>query len=286
MHVDPRPRAQPLATPPQAVGSPLPDAVRAQLLATEHWSLLGTRSMTWSEVMGRISIHLTVASASLVVLALVAQSSGFGTAFDVLSIGLASAMLVLGTLTNMRVHNATMDDAQLVLGMNRIRAAYLRIDPSLGEYFVTSAHDDEAGLMHTYTMGVERSRVSHILASTTFFMYVVNAIVAGTLGALIAARRRRLRSDVAGGGRVGIHLPRGDARAGQAHVQAAAGAALPEPTVTAGASHRHLNAQRGEPVLADPVDLLQLVDRREPAVRRTPLHDALRGHRSDSWQCL
>ena len=46
-----------------------PPAVRAQILATEHWSLLGTRSTMWSEVMSRITIHLTVVSASLVVLA-------------------------------------------------------------------------------------------------------------------------------------------------------------------------------------------------------------------------
>lgn len=78
---------------------PVPLAVRAQLLATEHWSLLATRSTTWSEVMSRISIHLTVSSAALVLLALVAQASGFGTAFTVLSIGLTAAILVLGTLT-------------------------------------------------------------------------------------------------------------------------------------------------------------------------------------------
>jgi hypothetical protein len=52
------------SSPPQQAAS-----VRAQILATEHWSLLATRSMTWSEVMSRIVIHLTVLSASLVVLA-------------------------------------------------------------------------------------------------------------------------------------------------------------------------------------------------------------------------
>ena len=72
------------AEPPTAAATA---AVRAQILATEHWSLLGTRGTTWSEVMSRISIHLTVASASLVVLALVVQASGYGTAFRVLSSG-------------------------------------------------------------------------------------------------------------------------------------------------------------------------------------------------------
>jgi hypothetical protein len=73
------------SSPPQQAAS-----VRAQILATEHWSLLATRSMTWSEVMSRIVIHLTVLSASLVVLALVAQVNGFGLAFRVLAISLAA----------------------------------------------------------------------------------------------------------------------------------------------------------------------------------------------------
>ncbi len=164
----------------------VPTSVRVQILATEHWGLLAARGTLWSEVMSRITIHLTVASASLVVLALVAQSSGFGTAYHVLSIGLASAVLVLGLLTATRVHNASVDDALLLLGMNRLRAAYLAIDPTLEQYLVTSWHDDRAGVLASYTMGVRRSMPSHVLGSTSIFMNVVNTIVAGTLGALIA----------------------------------------------------------------------------------------------------
>jgi hypothetical protein len=168
----------------------LPDppspAVRAQILATEHWSLLGTRSTMWSEVMSRITIHLTVVSASLVVLALVAQTSGFGTPFTVLSIGLASAALILGTLTGVRVMNASHDDSALILGMNRIRAAYVAIDPGVADYLMTSWEGGRAGLMGTYTMGLQRSTLSHVLGSTSMFVNVVNALVAGTLGALIS----------------------------------------------------------------------------------------------------
>lgn len=145
-----------------------------------------TRGTAWSEVMSRIGIHLTVASASLVVLALVVQASGFGTPFQVLSIGLASVVLVLGTLTDLRVVNASQDDAAMILGVNRLRAAYLEMDPALADYFVTSWHDDQAGLMGTYTMGYSWPLLSHVAASTSFFMHAVNTIVAGTLGALIA----------------------------------------------------------------------------------------------------
>ena len=142
--------------------------------------------MTWSEVMSRIVIHLTVLSASLVVLALVAQVNGFGQAFRVLAIGLAAAALVLGTLTGLRVHNASADDAAILLGMNRLRNAYVAMDPGVEPYLVTSRYDDAAGLMASYLMGARRSRLSHVMGSTSMFINVVNAIVAGTLGALIA----------------------------------------------------------------------------------------------------
>jgi hypothetical protein len=163
----------------------VPPGVKAQILATEHWSLLASRSMTWSEVMSRITIHLTIASASLVVLALFAQASGFGSTFRVMAIGLAAAVLVMGTLTQVRVVNASIDDSSAIMGMNRLRAGYLEIDPSLAPYFVTSAHDDQQGLMDTYLMGWPRSTFSHVAASTSIFLTVVNAMVAGTLGALV-----------------------------------------------------------------------------------------------------
>src|SRR6188472_458033 len=127
--------------PPDVAAEQVSPGVRAQLLATEHWSLLATRGTTWSEVMSRITIHLTVSSAALVVLALVVQASGFGTAFDIMSIGLAAAILLLGTLTGVRVHNASTDDAMMILGMNRLRAAYVDMDPSIAAHLVTSWHD-------------------------------------------------------------------------------------------------------------------------------------------------
>jgi hypothetical protein len=168
----------------QASGVP---AVRAQLLATEHWSLLAARGLTWSEVMSRITLHLTVTSAALVVLALVTQASGFGTPFFVLAIGLTSAILILGTLTGIRVHNANIDDSLMIAGMNRLRAGYLELDPGLAAYLVTSAHDDLAGVTQTYTMGSARSVTSHVAGSTFMFINIVNAITAGTLGALVVA---------------------------------------------------------------------------------------------------
>lgn len=161
-------------------------AAKLQILATEHWSLLATRGTMWSEVMSRITIHLTVASASLVVLALVAQASGFGTPFTVLAIGLAGAVLVLGSLTQLRVILASTEDASLVVAMNRLRAAYVELAPEIAPYLVTSTLADRSGLMQTYTLGRPRSTLAHVAGSTALFLGAVNTLVAGTLGALVA----------------------------------------------------------------------------------------------------
>lgn len=163
------------------------NAVRAQILATEHWSLLAARSMTWSEVMSRITIHLSFASASLVVLALVAQVSGFGAPFHIMAIGLTTAVFVLGTLTGVRVNNASIDDAFMLQGMNRLRAGYNDIDPGVKRYFVTGYNDDQTGVMLSYLMGAKRSLPSHIFGSTNMYMCIVNALTAGALGALITS---------------------------------------------------------------------------------------------------
>ena len=98
--------------------------------------------------------------------------------------------------------------------MNRLRAAYVTMDPGIAEYLVTSQYDDQAGLMATYTMGMRRSTVSHVLGSTSMFINIVNAIVAGTLGALIADAARATSGHRPCRGRRGRRLPGDDRRGG------------------------------------------------------------------------
>jgi hypothetical protein len=165
---------------------PLGPGVRVQILATEHWSLLATRSQTWSEVMGRITAQFTFASASLVVLALTVQVVGVNESFRLLAIWLGLSVLVTGSLTALRVRNASQEDLMLVAGMNRLRAAYVEIDPSVKDHLVTGWTDDTAGINLTYAMGVHRTGTAHFLASAFVFVGSVNVVVAAGLGAVLA----------------------------------------------------------------------------------------------------
>ena len=161
----------------QPMPEPVPQSVRAQILATEHWGLLAVRSQTWSEVMGRITAQLMFTSASLLFLALVGQTTGYDQTFRLLAVILGLTLFTTGTLTAFRIANASQEDYMFIKGMNRLRAAYLDIDPSLAPYFITGLTDDEVGVGQTYTMGPVR-QVSHIAASSSMFITAVNTIVA------------------------------------------------------------------------------------------------------------
>src|SRR5262245_53467265 len=162
-------------------------SVRAQLLATEHWSLLASRSTTQNEVLVRIAIFLTLVSASIVALALVGQATDFDGRFDAFAIVLVSILLLVGTLTVLRVANGSDEDMAYVIGMNRLRAAYAELDAGIDGYFVASKHDDERGISQTYAYFPHGSSFVQPLASSLMFILVVDAVVAGVLAGLIAS---------------------------------------------------------------------------------------------------
>ena len=161
-------------------------SLRAQLLATEHWSLLASRTTTQNELLVRIAIFLTLVSASVVSLALIGHATDFDGRFDAFTIVLCSILLLVGTLTLLRVYNGSEEDQAYVIGMNRLRAAYAELDPGIDRYFVTSTHDDDRGVLQTYTYFPHRTWVMQVFASSAMFILVVDAIVAGALAGLIA----------------------------------------------------------------------------------------------------
>src|SRR5215831_5042430 len=115
------------ALPPLSDRSGVTDAVRTQILATEHWSLLATRRMTWNEVFSRASMFVTVLSAAMVALALVAQVAGFGPGFRVFALLVVPIVLVVGLSTVIHLAEANEEDTGLVVDMNRLRHAYVEL---------------------------------------------------------------------------------------------------------------------------------------------------------------
>src|ERR1700730_4322614 len=176
-------------------GSPRPahdhaaTAFPLQNLATEHGSRLSTRSFTYTELCSRVSMFLTVLTGAVVSLAPISQADRFGTTFVLISILVLSVVVFFGVATIVRLAGLNRDDMRWVIGMNRIRHAYLELHPELEPYFVTGQHDDIRGIF--LTLGLDslpnRSRlmVLHGVQTLPGMLSVVVSVVAGALGALV-----------------------------------------------------------------------------------------------------
>src|SRR4029450_7354294 len=170
---------------PPGTGSVVP-SVRAQLLATEHWSLLATRSTTQSEVLSRITTFLMLVSASIVSLALIGQATRFDRRFITFALVLLGMVILIGTLTQMRLGNAAIEDLAHVVGMNRLRAAYVELDPGIERYFVTSAHDDDNGIWQTYNHLMGPNPIWQPFAGTGALITLGDCGRTGVFAALVA----------------------------------------------------------------------------------------------------
>jgi len=163
---------------------PTPVQIRLQILTTEHWSLLASRSLAWNESFTRAGMYLTTLSATLIALGLIGGIDGFGRGFFVFALLILPIDLFVGFATLARMSAANYHDAMTVYGMNRIRGAYLQIAPDVEPYFVMGIHDDPAGIGVTMAVPPTTPTLIHILAATPFLVTVLNSVVAGAIVAV------------------------------------------------------------------------------------------------------
>ena len=165
-------------------------AAKLQILATEHWSLLATRALTYNESLSRVTIFLSILSGAIIALALVAQVSRFGAAFIAIAIPLLALVAFTGVSTIGRLMQLNGDDYRWVIGMNRLRRAYLDMYPELEPYFITGSSDDLPGALQTigYRLAPVRKAgsVLHALQVLPGMLSVIVAAVVGAIGALVA----------------------------------------------------------------------------------------------------
>jgi hypothetical protein len=163
---------------------------KLQILATEHWSLLATRSLIYQESLGRVNMFLGILSGAVIALALVAQASHFSEAFYAAAVFMLAVVFFTGIATVRRLMMLNRDDYHMVVGMNRLRHGYLDLHSELGQYFITSPHDDLSGALRT--LGIEAETAAglgtffHGFVTLPGMVGVIVAAVGGAIGALAA----------------------------------------------------------------------------------------------------
>ena len=181
------------AEPPVGGGATAsPDGVKMQILSTEHWSLLATRSLGYTDSFGRANMFFAVLSGAVIALALITQGGRFDTTFYVAAILLLAIVYFVGMVTIARIGHLNAEDAHWLRGMNRIRHAYLEMRPELNQYFVTGQYDDMHGVFTT--LGLNASPPGHSLLSDfghgaqtlPGMLGIIVSVVGGAWGAVMA----------------------------------------------------------------------------------------------------
>lgn len=193
MAMDRMPEGPPAAGAIPKDGNAAARALRVQMLATEHWSLLATRSLSWNESFSRASMFLTLLSGATVALALVAQATSFGEGFVVFALLTLPVVLFVGLTTYVRLLEINNEDYAWVVGMNRLRGAYLEIDPQLAKYFVTGTSETPEAIYQTFgsfqgPAGNLNTGLFHGFVTTPTTIAFVDATLAGVLASIVAVQ--------------------------------------------------------------------------------------------------
>ncbi|MEP6729054.1 MAG: hypothetical protein ABJE10_00385 [bacterium] len=175
------------------------------ILTTEHWSLLSTRSLGYQEILGRATIFIAIVSGVIVSLALLAQATRFGRESMVLGVLLISVALFIGVTTFVRTVVINFEDARWVAGITLLRHAYLRIVPELEEFFITDLefNTDPRSLAHGSPQRMRTLAFS--LTTTSGIVAALNSVLAGAFASGVCAiANASLAMDAMVGGGVSI----------------------------------------------------------------------------------
>jgi hypothetical protein len=170
----------------------LDDPRALDILTTEHWSLLSTRTLGYQEMFGRTTIFVAILSGTVVALALLAQATHFRREALWFALALMTVALFIGLVTFVRSVAINYEDARWVVGMNLLRQAYLQIVPELEPFFVTG-HEPDADAQSLGEGSPQRLvNLANSLTTTSGVVAALNSVLAGALasgvGALFGAR--------------------------------------------------------------------------------------------------
>jgi hypothetical protein len=152
--------------------------------------------------MSRANVFLTVLSASIIALALLADATGFGAHTTTLALVLLPVVFLLGLAAYARLVQINTEEFQLVLAMNRLRRAYLELEPGLERYLTTGHHDDERGVIATYMLErpTRRWLWVHFLVNTPTIVATVDAALAAAVVVLLLQVAEAPRAVAVAGG--------------------------------------------------------------------------------------
>jgi hypothetical protein len=156
-----------------------PRAAAVTFVTTEHFTLLGARSATISESIGRASVFLGAVSGGLIALGLVATAAKTGVAFSMFGLILLPTLAFVGLATFHRVLQSGVEDLGFARRIAQLRAYYFDHAPELAGYLPNPAE-----WLPTPGLGL---RLWQQFLTVAGMVAVITAVLAGSAGGLLAA---------------------------------------------------------------------------------------------------
>jgi hypothetical protein len=194
-----RARSDSAATAPK---TGLNDPRALDILTTEHWSLLSTRTLGYQEMFGRATIFIGVLSGIIVALALLAQATRFGREILWVALLLMAVALFIGLATFVRSVEINFEDARWVAGMDLLRHAYLQMVPELEPFFITGHEPHARQRALGYGSHQRPANLANSLTTTSSVVAALNSVLAGALVAdvgVLAGAGVALAASIGGG---------------------------------------------------------------------------------------
>src|SRR5215211_1219310 len=134
---------------------------------------------------GMIVLYLGTLSSAIIALALTAQLSGLGVAFQAFALVLLPVVFFLGVVTHGRLLQVNAEWRLYGQGMNRIRHYFLELAPEMERYFVLSATDDPWVTLAAIGVQTGGNPWWQALLTAGSMVVVVNSVLAGVVAGLL-----------------------------------------------------------------------------------------------------
>jgi hypothetical protein len=157
-----------------------------QILTAEHSSLTAMRSQVQAEMASRASMFVAALAGGLVALSFIAQATRFGPESRAFDLTILPVLLFLGLTTFVRTLDLSADDVRWAAGLNRIRRAYVELEPHAERYLTAGDDDDIEGILATLNPGRSNSPLYGIVA-TPGVVAVINGVLAAAIVAILAS---------------------------------------------------------------------------------------------------
>lgn len=156
-----------------------------QILAAEHASLTAMRTQTQSEMASRATMFVAALSGGLVAISFIAQATRFGPESKAFDLTILTVLLFVGVATFVRTLDLNSDDVRWAAALNRLRGAYIELEPASSRYLVTARADDAEGIQATINPGRSLHPLYGLVA-TPGLIAVIDGVIGGAIAAVVS----------------------------------------------------------------------------------------------------